>query len=310
MSKILVTGGAGFIASHIVDRCVHEGHETFIIDNITTGKEKNLNPKAKFYKADITTAEAAEIILKEKPEIIFHLAAQIDVRKSIENPEFDKKINIEGSKNIITAAQKAGVKKLIFSSTGGAIYGDTDILPTPETAPNNPISQYGKSKLAVDQEMQKLAAAGSKTILISLRYGNVFGPRQDPLGEAGVISIFGNGLLNNKSIFINGDGKQTRDYVYVGDVVNANFLAMQKCDKPSIYNVGTGIETNVLQIVDTLKKMIQPDDSRVSHRDAIKGEVLRSVLDTQKIQRELGWKSQTNLQQGIERFVEWLKSAS
>jgi UDP-glucose 4-epimerase len=308
--KIIVTGGAGFIASHIVDRCINEGHETFIIDNISTGREKNLNSKAKFYKADITTPEAAEIILKEKPEIVFHLAAQIDVRKSIENPEFDKKVNIEGSKNIIASAQKAGVKKLIFSSTGGAIYGDTELLPTPETAPNNPISQYGKSKLAVDQEMQKLAAAGSKTILISLRYGNVFGPRQDPLGEAGVISIFGNGLLNHKPVFINGDGKQTRDYVYVGDVVNANFLAMQKCEKPAIYNVGTGIETNVLQIVEALKKVLKPANPQISHRDAIKGEVLRSVLDTQKIQKELGWKSQTNLQQGIERFVDWLKSAS
>lgn len=308
MTKILVTGGAGFIGSHIVDRCISEGHETIIIDNITTGKEKNLNPKAKFYKADITTPEVAQIILKEKPEIIFHLAAQIDVRKSIENPEFDKKVNIEGSKNIVMAAQEAGVKKLIFSSTGGAIYGDTEILPTPETAPNNPISQYGKSKLAVDQEMLKLAAQNSKTILISLRYGNVFGPRQDPLGEAGVISIFGNGLLNNKPVFINGDGKQTRDYVYVGDVVNANFLAMQKCDKPNIYNVGTGIETNVLQIVEALKKVLKPANPKVSHREAIKGEVLRSVLDTKKIQTELGWKPQVNLHQGIEKFVEWLKT--
>lgn len=308
MAKYLVTGGAGFIGSNLVDALIEQGHQVLIIDNISTGRKKNINSQATFYEVDITTPDAVQVILQEKPNTIFHLAAQIDVRKSIADPEFDKKINIGGSKNILDAAEKAGVQKFIFSSTGGAIYGDTEILPTPETAPNHPISQYGQSKLSVDQEMQSRTQKGSPVTMISLRYGNVFGPRQDPLGEAGVISIFGNGLLHQKEIFINGDGKQTRDYVYVGDVVKANLLANQKCKQHSIYNVGTGIETSVLDIVDVLKKTIHPDQTFIKHRDAIPGEVLRSVLNASKIKENLGWMPEFSLEQGIQKFVDWLKT--
>jgi UDP-glucose 4-epimerase len=306
--KVLVTGGAGFIGSNIVDALIAKNHQVLILDNISTGKRQNLNPQAKLYELDLTSVAAAEMIINEKPEIIFHLGAQIDVRKSIAEPEFDRKINVGGSKNLLDAAETAGVKKFIFSSTGGAIYGETNILPSPETTPNNPLSQYGKSKLEVDREMESRSRAGSKMVMVSLRYGNVFGPRQDPLGEAGVISIFGNGLLKGKPIFINGDGKQTRDYVFVGDVVQANLLAMEKCEQHQIFNVGTGVETNVLQIVDLLKEMINPANPQVSHRSAIAGEVLRSVLDASKIKQQLGWQPQVSLAQGMQKFVEWLKA--
>lgn len=306
--KVLVTGGAGFIGSNIVDALIAKNHQVLILDNISTGKRQNLNPQAKLYELDLTSAAAAEMIVNEKPEIVFHLGAQIDVRKSIAEPEFDRKINVGGSKNLLDAAETAGVKKFIFSSTGGAIYGETNILPSPETTPNNPLSQYGKSKLEVDREMESRSRAGSKMVMVSLRYGNVFGPRQDPLGEAGVISIFGNGLLKGKPIFINGDGKQTRDYVFVGDVVQANLLAMEKCEQHQIFNVGTGVETNVLQIVDLLKEMINPANPQVSHRSAIAGEVLRSVLDASKIKQQLGWQPQVSLAQGMQKFVEWLKA--
>jgi UDP-glucose 4-epimerase len=306
--KVLVTGGAGFIGSNIVDALIAKNHQVLILDNISTGKRQNLNPQAKLYELDLTSAAAAEMIVNEKPEIVFHLGAQIDVRKSIAEPEFDRKINVGGSKNLLDAAEKAGVKKFIFSSTGGAIYGETNILPSPETTPNNPLSQYGKSKLEVDREMEARSRAGSKMVMVSLRYGNVFGPRQDPLGEAGVISIFGNGLLKGKPIFINGDGKQTRDYVFVGDVVQANLLAMEKCEQHQIFNVGTGIETNVLQIVDLLKDIIKPANPLVSHRETIAGEVLRSLLDASKIKQQLGWQPQVSLAQGMQKFVEWLKT--
>ncbi len=241
--KILITGGAGFIGSHITDAAIDAGMEVVIIDNLFTGKKENLNPCAKFYLADIRHKDIADIFADEKPDVVCHHAAQVSVRNSVEDPCLDAEINVVGSINVIDNCKKFGVKKIVFASSGGAIYGEQEKFPAPEDHPARPDSPYGAAKLSVEHYLYIYKKVfGLK--YIALRYSNVYGPRQDPHGEAGVVAIFTGKMLSGQTPFINGDGGQTRDYVYVKDVVQANMLAFQS-DAEGPFNVGTGIETDV-----------------------------------------------------------------
>jgi len=300
--RILVTGGAGFIGSNIVDALVNLGHNVFIVDNLLTGKKENINPNAVFYEVDITDKKMLESIFKEtRPEIVFHAAAQIDVRKSVENPQFDAEVNIIGSINVFELSVRYGVKRIIFSSTGGALYGEPKILPAKEDSPIEPLSPYGVSKFAPEQYLNYFNRLyGIERVI--LRYGNVYGSRQDPLGEAGVIAIFTGRTLNDLQPVIYGDGNQTRDYIFVEDVVRANILAIE--GKGGIYNIGTGIETSVNDLVkmfsEILNKHIEP-----VYAPPRKGEVQRIALDTSKAKKELGFTPKFSLEEGLKRTVDW-----
>ena len=304
MSKILVTGGAGFIGSHLVDRLIKEGHKVVVLDNLSTGKKENLNPKAKFYKIDICSPKISEIFKKERPEIVFHFAAQIDVRKSVENPLEDAKINILGSLNLLESCKRYKVKKFIFTSTGGAIYGEAEVIPTPETYPEFPLSPYGIEKLTIDKFLNYYNKVFGLPY-ISLRLANVYGPRQNSKGEAGVIAIFCNKILSGKQPVINGSGKQTRDFVFVNDVVQAAFLAM-KSKKSGIYNIGTAKETDVNTIFRKLKELTGSKCKKI-HGPAKPGEQKRSRLDFKKAKRGLKWNPKYNLDRGLKETVKWFK---
>lgn len=305
--KILVTGGAGFIASHIVDAYIADGHDVVIIDDLSTGKEKFINPKAKFYKADIRNKDKIEeIFKKEKPEVLNHHAAQISVRESVADPANDAQINILGLLNLLEAGRKYGLKKVIFASSGGAVYGESGKYPTPENyLPLNPISPYGVSKLTSEYFLNYYHDTYGIDYL-ALRYGNVYGPRQNPHGEAGVVAIFTLKLLNGETPIINGDGLQTRDYVYVGDVVSANGKALISSEIGA-FNIGTGKETNVVEIYDNLKNVIGTDIP-AKHGPGKPGEQKRSCLDTTMAKKVLGWKTKVDLKEGLKQTVEYFKS--
>jgi UDP-glucose 4-epimerase len=241
--KVLVTGGAGFIGSHLVDRLVMEGHEAVVVDNLITGKRRNINRAARLYKMDIQSWRLERVFRNERPNVVMHLAAQMDVRKSVEDPMFDAQVNILGTLNVLQQAVKHGVRKVIFSSSGGAIYGEQETYPAPETHVLKPLSPYGLSKLCGEQYLSYFQRV-SGLQAVSLRYANVYGPRQDPEGEAGVVAIFIQKMLNNEQPVINGNGRQTRDFVFVDDVVEAN-LAMIGQETQGTYNVGTGVETSI-----------------------------------------------------------------
>jgi len=309
LKTVLVTGGAGFIGSHLVDRLIKEGYRVVVIDNLSTGKKENLNPKAKFYKLDIQDKKIKEIFKKEKPTIIFHFAAQINVRKSVEDPVLDAKVNILGSLNIIQnfVNENRGLdfqkfKKFIFASTGGAIYGDAKVIPTPENYQENPVSPYGIAKLAVEKYLYYYWKV-YKLKFISLRLANVYGPRQNSKGEAGVIAIFCDKMLSGNQPIINGSGKQTRDFVYVNDVVEAAILGLKK-NKVGIYNIGTAKETNINLIFRKLKK-ITNSNCKEKHAPPLKGEQKRSCLDYSKVQKELGWQPKFTLEKGLKKTVDW-----
>ncbi|OGI27376.1 MAG: UDP-glucose 4-epimerase [Candidatus Moranbacteria bacterium RIFOXYB1_FULL_43_19] len=302
--KILVTGGAGFIGSHLVDALIEKNHRVFVIDNLSTGFKKNINPKAKFFRVDLTNHKKIEVIIKkEKPEVIFHLAAQIDVRKSMADPVFDTRSNILASVNLINLAREYRVKKFIFSSTGGAIYGDTKNRPTGEKEPEWPLSPYGIAKLTVDKFLFYYREVHGLNF-VSLRYSNVYGPRQNPHGEAGVVAIFLNKMLKGDQPVINGNGKQTRDYVYVGDVVSANLLALKNFTRSGIYNVGTGKETDVNQLFWEINCHFGKKFKEV-HGPAKMGEQKTSCLDFAKIKKEFGWKPKVDFKTGIGKTFEW-----
>lgn len=301
--KFLVTGGAGFIGSHLVDRLIKEGQNVIVIDNLSTGKKENLNKKAKFYKVDILSPKISEIFKKEKPKIIFHFAAQIDLRKSVKNPIEDAKTNILGSLNILENCKKFKVKKIIFASTGGAIYGEARILPTPETYFENPLSPYGTAKLAVEKYLNYYQIFGLS--YISLRLSNVYGPRQNSKGEAGVIAIFCDKMLSGGQPIIYGNGKQTRDFVFVDDVVEASILAM-KSGKTGIYNIGTAKETDINTIFKKLKGLTHSNCKEVHGPEKI-GEQKRSCLDFKKAKKELGWRPKYDLDKGLKKTIEWFK---
>ena len=304
--KILVTGGAGFIASQIVDEYIRLGHQVSIIDNLSTGRRININPLAKFYETDIREAASVrEIFEQGNFDVLNHHAAQMDVRKSVDDPVFDATVNIVGVLTLLESAVKTGVKRVIFASSGGAIYGEQDYFPADEFHPTRPISPYGVAKLTTEQYLFYYKAVYGMDS-VSLRYANIYGPRQNPHGEAGVVAIFTTKLLAGGQPVINGDGKQTRDYVFVGDVVQANVLALN-CDGSSVFNIGTGVETDVNQLFHYLKK--SANSSAVEkHVEAKKGEQSRSVLTSAKIEKQLGWKPSVTLAEGLHRTVEYFRT--
>ena len=294
--KILVTGGCGFIGSHIVDLLIENGHEVVVLDNLSTGNKENLNEKAKFYEKDIRM-NLSKIFEEEKFDVVIHEAAQINVRSSMENPINDAEINILGSLNLIELSKKFDVKKFIYASSGGAMYGDPEKIPCDEEHKINPLSPYGFSKGAVEWY---IVNSGLKFCV--LRYSNVYGPRQDPKGEAGVISIFIDNMLEGKKCFINGNGEQTRDFVYVEDVAKANLIALEK---EGYFNIGTGEEISVNNLFEGIKKVVGKGEKE--NRDEIKGEVSRISLDVSKAERELGWKAEVKIEDGLRRTVEYFK---
>jgi len=302
--KVLVTGGAGFIGSHLVDRLVQEGHEVVVVDNLSTGKRRNLNRVARFYKLDIQSWRLERVFRNERPNIIMHLAAQMDVRKSVADPIFDAQINVLGMLNVLQQAVRHGVRKMVFSSSGGAIYGEQEIYPAPESHVMRPLSPYGISKLCGEQYLSYYQRV-SGLQMVNLRYSNVYGPRQDPDGEAGVVAIFIQKLLNNEQAIVNGNGRQTRDFIYVEDVVEAN-LAVMGQEVQGTYNVGTGEETS---INDLLRILISHTNSACKevHGPAMSGEQARSVIDSSKIHQELSWEPKVELREGLKRTVEYFR---
>jgi len=300
-----VTGGAGFIGSHVVDALLGRGDEVTVVDDLSTGRRENLEQGlaagATLEEGDIRDAAwLADVTERVQAEAMFHLAAQIDVRKSVADPAFDARINVEGTINVLEAARRADVGRVVFSSTGGAIYGEADNLPAAEDTEGRPLAPYGTAKYAAEvysglfERLHGLSVA-------AVRYGNVYGPRQDPLGEAGVIAIFCGKLEAGETATIFGDGTQTRDYIYVSDVVDAT-LAAGGSDAGGAFNVGTGVETSVLDIVEALRAE-SGANLEVEHAPERPGEVQRSVLDTARAQRELGWRAQVDLREGMRRTL-------
>jgi UDP-glucose 4-epimerase len=302
--KVLVTGGAGFIGSHLVDRLIQEGHEVVVVDNLSTGKRRNLNRAARFFKLDIQSWRLERVFRNERPNLVMHLAAQMDVRKSVEDPIFDAQVNVLGMLNILQQAIKYGVQKVVFSSSGGAIYGEQEIYPAPESHVTKPLSPYGISKLCGEQYLSYYQRVNGLQI-VSLRYANVYGPRQDPDGEAGVVAIFIQKLLNNEQAIVNGNGRQTRDFVYVEDVVEAN-LAVMGQEIQGTYNVGTGEETSINDLLRILVRHTNSTCKEV-HGPAKNGEQTRSVIDSSKLRQELSWESRTELSEGLKRTVDYFR---
>lgn len=303
--NILVTGGAGFIGSHIADALVQKGHRVVVIDNLSTGKKENINADVTLVELDINDEDLGAVFAREKIDVVFHTAAQIDVRKSVANPLEDAYVNILGSINVLESCRANGVKKVVFSSTGGAIYGDTDVMPTPETHVEQPISPYGIAKLAIEKYLHYYHVVHGLNYTI-LRYANVYGPRQNSKGEAGVVAVFCDQLIAGKSPVINGDGTQTRDYVYVGDVVNANLAALEE-DKVGKFNIGTGIETDINKLssllIDALGKPVV-----FSHGPAKPGEQRRSCLDWSLAKKDLAWQPHVAIADGLRDTLNWFKS--
>ncbi len=302
--KILVTGGAGFIGSQVVDKYIEEGHTVIVVDSLVTGHEKNLHPQATFYNCDITSPKLLEIFQKEKPDIVNHHAAQMNVRRSIEEPVYDAQTNVVGLINVLSCAIETKVKRFIFISSGGAMYGDAPILPTPEETDPMPLSPYGLAKHIGEQYVELYHRLYGMSYVI-LRYANVYGPRQNPEGEAGVIAIFIDNMLNGKKATIFGDGEQTRDYVYVADVVAANSKAVAAGEN-KILNLGTGREVSVLELHSVIQEILlvseKPEFAEKRH-----GEVFRGALNCTAAENILSWKATVDLKKGIEKTVQWFK---
>jgi len=303
--RALITGGAGFIGSHVVDALVDEGHDVSVIDNLSTGLRENLNPRVKFYKIDIRDkVELKRVFGKDRPEVVFHLAANANVRRSLEDPVYDAENNILGSLNLLRFAQDYGVKKFIFSSTGGAMYGEAERIPTPESYFPDPISPYGLAKLSVEQYLDVWHRLYGLDYA-ALRYSNVYGPRQNAKGEAGVIAIFTSKMIKDDLVTINGSGKQTRDYIYVSDVVRANLQVLES-GVSGTYNIGVGIETSVNEIYDKLGSLLGVETLDVRN-PPIKGELLRSALDCGKAKKFLDWEPQVSLEEGLEKTLDFFR---
>jgi UDP-glucose 4-epimerase len=305
--KIVVTGGAGFIASHVVDAYIENGHKVFVIDDFSTGQKQNLNPRAQVESADISDAKAAQLIRDWKPNVLNHHAAQMDVRRSVADPAFDARVNIVGFINLLEAAKDAGVNQVIFSSSGGAIYGDGEPIPSDEEHPTVPLSPYGVSKLAGEFYLAYYRVAfGLRSV--ALRYANVYGPRQSSKGEAGVVAIFISQLLAGHNPVINGDGKQTRDYVYVGDVVRANIAALETTHVGPV-NIGTGAETDVVTLCELLREGLGSPIEPI-HGPAKLGEQRRSCLEASLAQKVLRWTPQVSLKEGLQKTIGYYRDTA
>ena len=300
--KILVTGGAGFIGSNLVDALVERGDEVVVIDNLSTGRRENLNPHITFYETSISDPGLADIFEKEKPDIVCHHAAQIDLRRSVNEPLFDAEVNILGSLNVIVNSIRSGVGKFVYASTGGAIYGEPQYLPVDENHPINPVSQYGVSKHTVEHYLHLYALQGELNY-VALRYPNVYGSRQNPFGEAGVIAIFAGQMLHGEQPTIFGPGDKTRDYTHVSDIVEANILAIER-GRNLICNIGTGVETSDQDIFDAIARALGYSSSPI-YTSVRPGEIQRICLDWSKAEQELGWSPKTTLKDGIAKTVDY-----
>ena len=305
--RILVTGGAGFIGSHVVDQCIAMGHEVAVLDNLWEeggGKEQNLNSKARFFRADITDDAALRSIFDEVcPEVVSHQAAQHSVAISTKNPQFDARVNVLGLLNVLTNCTRIGTRKIVFASSG-ATYGTPARLPIDEEVPQHPESPYGITKMVAEHYLRYWQEANGLSYT-ALRYGNVYGPRQDPNGEAGVIAIFAKRFLKHETLRIDWDGEQKKDYVFVGDVARANLLAIVSGNN-DIFCIGTGRGASVNELYDALATIIgyKPEIVRAPKRP---GDIYLAYFDCQKAERVLGWKPQTSLEEGIEKTVEFFR---
>ena len=294
--RVLVTGGAGFIGSHVVDHLLARGHEVAVVDHLSSGKLENIPEGARFYEADIRTG-CPEVFQEFRPEALSHHAAQMDVRRSVKEPDFDAEVNVLGTIRLLENCTKYDVRRFIFASTGGAVYGEQQQFPAPEDHPQYPVSPYGVSKLAGERYLYFYCVQHGLPY-VALRYANVYGPRQDPHGEAGVVAIFCGNLAANKTSTINGTGEQTRDYVYAGDVARANLLALEGEAPSGAYNIGTGIETSVNELYELLLTA-SGKDLPPEHGPAKPGEQLRSSVDPSKATRFLGWRPEVDLATGL-----------
>ncbi|MDO9399722.1 MAG: NAD-dependent epimerase/dehydratase family protein [bacterium] len=306
MSKILVTGGAGFIGSNLVDKLINQGNEVVVIDNLSTGKKENINPKVKFYNADICSLAIDEIFKNEKFDYVFHLAAQIDVRVSVANPEFDNKVNAIGSYNIFKNCGLNKIKKVVFISTGGALYGDC-LKPASEKTLIQPVSPYAIHKYSAERYLELCYDLYNLDYVV-LRLANVFGPRQYSGGECGVIGLFTYNIANNKSSTLYGDGSKTRDFVYVSDVVVACLKAITVKQR-GVFNIGNGKEISILQIINVIKKIAGKKFIYKQEKNRI-GEVQRSVLDSAKAKKILDWEPRVKLEQGLKNTIDWAMKKS
>jgi UDP-glucose 4-epimerase len=306
LMKAIVTGGAGFIGSNLVDALVERGDDVVVLDDLSTGRESNLEGAlargAVLHRADVRDGErVAELVAAAAPDVIFHLAAQIDVRRAVADPGFDAQVNVGGTINVLEAARRAGVPRVVNSSTGGAIYGDAATIPTPEDHLAAPMAPYGQSKLAAEGYLGLYNRLyGMSTV--SLRYANVYGPRQDPHGEGGVVAIFCGKLAEGGTPVAFGDGRQTRDYTYVGDIVSAN-LAAAGSGWAGACNVGTGTETSVIELAAALRALGNGRPFELSHAPARTGEIERSAVDPALARDVLGWRAQVALAEGLERTL-------
>ena len=303
--KVLVTGGAGFVGSHIVDALIEQGHQVVIVDNLTTGFSENINPSATFYKMSICNAKLADVFERECPVIVNHQAAQTVITRSVADPAFDAHENILGSLNVILNCARFGVRKIIYASSGGAIYGEPQYLPVDENHPINPLSPYGISKHTVERYLYLYGLYYGLNYVV-LRYSNVYGSRQSPNGEAGVVAIFASQILRGEQPTIFGPGDKTRDYTHVFDVVAANLLTMERGNN-TIYNIGTGVETSDRKLFNTLAKVLGYPGNPI-YAPVRTGEIYCTCLNSTKAQKELGWQPQLSLEEGLRRTVSYYQA--
>lgn len=302
--KILVTGGAGFIGSHVVDLLINAGHDVAVVDNLATGRLSNLNPKATFYQVDIRSREMEKVFETERPEVVDHHAAQMDVRRSVADPIYDADINVIGGLNMLNLSVKYGVRKFIHISSGGAVYGEPVYLPCDEKHPVQPLCPYGATKYMLELYLYMYKETYGLDYSI-IRYPNVYGPRQDPAGEAGVVAIFTGQMLKNRPVTIYGTGEQVRDYVFVKDCARAN-LALLDNGSGHVYNLGFGIGTTVNQIFDGLRQATDYPFP-ANYAPARPGETFRIYLDASRANTELGWEPKVPLDEGLRQTVEYFR---
>ncbi len=303
--KILVTGGAGFIGSHVSDALLEAGHEVHIIDDLSGGSAENIHSDAQFHQLDIRSPEVKQLWQNEQFETLYHFAAQMDVRKSVADPSYDADVNIRGLINLMEAGRDNSLRKVVFASTGGAIYGEPDYVPQDEQHVMQPLSPYGIAKLSSEKYLFFYSDTYSIPF-VALRYGNVYGPRQNPHGEAGVVAIFSERLLDGEQPVINGDGRQTRDYVFVSDIVDANLKALSH-EGSGIFNIGTGVETDVVELFSILRDELAPE-APIVHGPGKAGEQKRSVLSYDLAASELGWRPNVDVNEGLVTTAEWFRN--
>lgn len=303
--RILVTGGAGFIGSHVADAYVAAGHEVAILDDLSGGKRENLNPKASFHHVDVQSAADVEKLMASfKPEVLNHHAAQMDVRKSVADPVFDAQVNLVGLLHLLESGRRHGLKRVLFASSGGTVYGDQERFPAGEDDSTHPICPYGITKLCTEHYLFYYGLQHGLTY-IAFRYANVYGPRQNPHGEAGVVAIFTEKFLRGEKPVINGDGKQTRDFVFIEDLVRANVAGLTS-DYSGPLNIGTGRETDINEIFGLLRHACG-SDAPEQHGPAKPGEQQRACVDPARAAKVLGWKPETSLEQGLEKTVAYFR---